>query len=174
MKKFYRVLITLFFLGITIILISVTLGKTLLEGQESTLKSFILLHFGGYLFFLIMPVEALVPYYTGIGYNKFLILILALITAILAQLLDYGIGRLTSHDIITKLIGKKKFERGKKYIDNYGLWALFFFNLLPISSPILTLIAGMMRVNLKKVLYYSIPGLLIKYLVLIYFWHSVF
>ena len=46
-----------------ILIISFTLGREIMSGRQPGLWSFTIIHFAGYLFFLLMPVELLVPYY---------------------------------------------------------------------------------------------------------------
>ena len=118
-----------------------------------------------------MPVEALVPYYLAAGHSGFLLILIALITAIIAQLIDYGIGYFFSRALIYDLIGEKRYKRSEKTINQYGGLAILLFNLFPLSSPIIVLVAGMFRFNLKKVMLYSFIGLLIKYLVIVSFFN---
>ncbi len=47
---------------VTIIaIVSSTLGREIMSGRQPGLWSFSTIHFAGYLFFLVMPVEALIP-----------------------------------------------------------------------------------------------------------------
>ena len=112
-----------------------------------------------------MPAEAFYIYYLTEELNQFLLLFLALFTAIIAQLSDYAIGFLAS-DNIKELIKPKRYKKYRAYVLKYGYPTIFFFNLTPLSSPIVVLISGFMKLNLKKVMAYSFAGLLIKYLVI--------
>lgn len=53
-------------------------------------------------------------------------------------------------------------------MERWGAWAIFIFNLFPLSSPILLLVAGMMRFNLWIALPVGLAGLTGKYVLLIY------
>jgi len=159
---------------IIIAILSSTIGREIVSQKQPTLTSFSVVHFSGYLFFILMPVEALVPWYVSEGYDPLLLVVVALITALIAQLIDYAIGYLVSDDVIHKWIGDKKYAKAKKHIDSYGHWAILIFNLLPLSSPILTLVAGMVRYPLRKVVIYSFIGLTVKYFVIAYFFLSFF
>jgi len=148
---------------LVILVLSATFGRTLLEGKEPDIASFITVHFAGYLFFLVMPVEAMLPYYITEGHSVLMLWVLAVVTAMLAQLIDFGIGYAAPEHLSKDIIGKKKYKRYRKLIDNYGNLTILFFNLFPISSPIIILIAGMLRLRLREVMFFSFIGLMIKY-----------
>ena len=163
-----RVIISLSMFLLATLVGSLTIGRSLLLGKQPGLVSFSLVNFAGYLFFLIMPVEVLIPFYLAEGHSGLVLVGLALSTAIAAQLIDYGIGYLASENVIFELIGEKRFKKAEKHIHAYGGWAILLFNLFPLSSPLLTLAAGMVRFSLRKVLFFSIIGLTVKYLAIVY------
>ena len=68
--------------GASIVLISSTIGTQLYAGHRPELWSFALVHFAGYLFFLLMPVEALVPLYQVEGYGGTTLVLIAVATAL--------------------------------------------------------------------------------------------
>ena len=59
--KAYKIIILISVLAILIS--SFTVGRQIYLDREPTLFSFSVIHFGGYLFFLLMPVELLFIYY---------------------------------------------------------------------------------------------------------------
>ncbi len=149
-----------------LLILSLTLGQDLVQGRSQSLESFALLHFAGYLFFLLMPVE-LSFIYCATSYAHVTILVfVALGTALTAQTLDYWIGHTISTQVITKYFGEQKSERAIKHIRRYGNLTIFIFNLLPLSSPIICLASGMIKYPYRKVILYSAAGLLIKYSVI--------
>ncbi len=162
-----RIVLELGFMLLVILLLSATIGKTLLAGQQPDLYSFAILHFAGYLFFLLMPVEVLVPYYLNAGHSAPAIFLLAVGTAIIAQLFDYFVGSLASNRIIHGLVGAKRYHKAENSIRRYGVWAILVFNMLPLSSPIIVLFAGMLQMRWWRVMGYSLAGLAIKYAVLV-------
>lgn len=168
-----RILGVLLTAAIAIVLVSTTLGRALYEGHSPSLTSFALIHFAGYLFFLLMPVEALVPIYQGEGHAGSTLIVVAVGTAIAAQLIDYGIGRSVSEGAIHELIGEKRYTRFKGTIDKWGGWAILFFNLLPLSSPNMLLVAGMTRYSARRAFFYSAIGLTGKYLAIVYAYDTV-
>lgn len=148
-----------------IAIVSLTIGKDLYEGREQKLLSFALIHFSGYLFFIMMPVEMLFVYYLS-WYNELMLTVVALATAAAGQLIDYIIGYFFSSQFITKVISEKKILQAEGYIRRYGNLTIFLFNFLPLSSPVISLAAGVLRYNLKYMVIYSIAGLSFKYLLL--------
>jgi membrane protein DedA with SNARE-associated domain len=157
-----------------IALVSLTIGRDILVDGEPSLVSFALVHFAGYLFFFLLPVETLVPYYSSLEHNGLLLLGIALSTALVAQLVNYGAGHLASNTVINDLIGQKRFQKIKYYIDKYGSLAVFIFNLFPLASSVLSLTAGMVRFSFWRLILFSFLGLLIKYIVLVYFSGLIF
>ena len=149
-------------------LLSMTLGRELLIAGQGSLQSFIIVHFSGYLFFFLLPVEALIPYYYSLGYSSWLLFGLALITAIAAQLIDYGIGRLAPSHITKSLVGEERYAKIQKFVDRYGSGLIFFFNLFPLSSSVVAAVAGVLHFSLWRTVLYSSLGLLVKYAVILF------
>ncbi|HYQ59226.1 MAG TPA: VTT domain-containing protein [Draconibacterium sp.] len=163
-KKFYFILIASV---IAISLFSFTIGRELYAGKTENIFSFGLIHFSGYLFFLLMPVELAFIYYLPF-YPGFDVIATAMATAIAAQCIDYVIGRLLRPNKIIELMGHKRIAKAERKIQQFGMLTIFIFNLLPLSSPVIALAAGMLRYNFRRFLIVSVLGLFLKYLV-IYF-----
>lgn len=164
-KQGYKLIIIISI--IAMLVSSLTIGRQIFLGRELDIVSFSVIHFAGYLFFLLMPVEILFTYYLIEDVNIIVLLILALVTAIVAQIIDYLIGYLVSNKVIHNLIGEKKYNRSRKYIDKYGNLAVFVFNFLPLSSSVLSLVAGMLRFKFRNFVIYSLMGLSLKYFVIV-------
>ena len=77
---------------LAVTLISLTIGKEIIAGKQLSLLSFAMVNFSGYLFFFLLPVETLIPFYVSAGYNGWLLFSIALSTAVVAQAIDYFIG----------------------------------------------------------------------------------
>jgi membrane protein DedA with SNARE-associated domain len=150
---------------IAIVIISLTVGKDIYEGRSQNLTSFGAIHFLGYLFFILMPVEMAFIYYLS-WYNEVILIGMALITAVAAQLIDYLTGIFFSSHFIMRFISERRILKAENYIERYGAMIIFLFNFLPLSSPVIALAAGILKYSMKKLLIYSIAGLLIKYLLL--------
>jgi len=163
-----RILLALAMLLIALTLISITLGREIYSGKQPGLASFGIIHFAGYLFFLLMPVEALVPYYQGEGHAGPILIAIALVSATLAQLIDYGIGHAVSQEAVQRVVGTKRYARAQRALEKHGRWAIFLFNLLPLSSPNLILVAGLLRFGMWRTIVISMMGLTVKYIGIVY------
>lgn len=150
---------------VAILLFSVTIGHEIYEGKTQSLQSFALVHFSGYLFFLLMPVEMAFVYYLSY-YEEAKLIGVALITAISAQIIDYVIGLSFSSKFIRHFVGEKRIKKAEKQIRQYGNLTIFIFNLFPLSSPVIALVAGMLKLRFRDLLLYSLTGLLLKYVAL--------
>ncbi len=144
-------------------ILSYGLRQMLIAGDETTIWMFGLFHFAGYLFFIVSPVEIL--YARMVEFNHALVLLwtVAVGTAILGQAIDYLIGYAFSDTVIKNVIGEKKYRRYYNRIDRYGGMTIFFFCLFPLSSPIVLLVAGMIRYPARWAALFSLVGLSIKY-----------
>jgi membrane protein DedA with SNARE-associated domain len=150
---------------VAVAVISLTVGKDLYEGRGHSLFSFGLIHFSGYLFFIMMPVEMAFIYYLS-WFSESTLIMVAISTAVLAQLVDYVIGIFFSSQFVPRVISVKRILKAESYIERYGALTVFLFNFLPLSSPVISLAAGVLKYKLKNLMFYSIGGLLLKYLLL--------
>jgi len=164
-KKVSNVNVVLGISIIAILIVSLTIGKDIYEGRNQTLTSFSIIHFSGYLFFILMPVEMVFLYYLTF-YDEVFLVWVAIVTSVTAQFIDYFIGYSIRLGSVTRIAGEKKILKAEKYIKKYGNLTIFFFNLLPLSSPVISLAAGILRYNLKDLFVFSFSGLLLKYIIL--------
>lgn len=161
-----HIVIFLLLAAVAVIIASLTIGREIYGSKEHTLLSFAIVNFAGYLFFILMPVELAFIYYLNTELSIYLLNVTAIGTAICSQLIDYYIGRSFSKQIIDRLIGRQRYEKAETEIRRYGNIAIFVFNLLPLSSPVILLAAGMLKHRLREAFFYSILGLFLKYLIL--------
>lgn len=168
-KDYYTWVIALMIIT-SMLIVSLTFGSSLLENKKPILESFIIINFLGYLFFLMMPIEGLFIYYLTLDFHWYTLTILALITSILAQIVNYYIGSAISKKYLVYLFGRKKYEKRKEFLQKNGNWIIFLFSLSVLSSPIIVLFAGFVRCKLKDVLIFSFLGLIIKYLAIVIFY----
>jgi membrane protein DedA with SNARE-associated domain len=162
-----RLAVIVFLFILMIVIASLTIGRDIYESNTKSLISFAIVNFTGYLFFfLFMPMELAFIYYLRTGFDPILLNLVAIGTAFAAQIIDYLIGYFFSTGIIDRLIGRKRYEKAEAEIRKYGNWTLFFSNLLPLSSPIVSLAAGMLKHRVKEALFYSLSGMILRYLLL--------
>jgi len=146
---------------------SLTVGRDIYYGsRDEGLWSFAIVSLSGYLFFLFIPVEVAFIYYLKGDVNLWLLNLIAIGTALFSQSIDYLIGYLFSSKIIDRLIGRHRYEKAENKIRKYGNIAIFMFNALPLSSPVISLAAGMLKHRRKDAFIYTISGLVLKYLIL--------
>jgi len=164
-SKLIKVLFVLITSATAITIISMTVGRELFEDRTQSITSFALIHFSGYLFFLLMPVEIAFIYYIPY-FNELELVGVALLTATSAQIIDYLIGLSFKSGFLCYLVGEKRVNRAEKYIRKYGNFTIFLFNLSPLSSPVVAFVAGMIRYRFSHLMFYSITGLVFKYLII--------
>ena len=162
-----RLFIVLFFATIAVVIASVTIGQDIYQSGEKSVLTFAIVNFTGYLVvFLFMPVELAFIVYLRSGYDPMILNLVAIATAFASQVVDYLIGYFLSAGIIDRMIGRKRYEKAEDEIRKYGNWALLVTNILPLSSPITSLAAGMLKYRVKESVFYSLIGIVLRYFIL--------
>lgn len=165
MKRKIRIVLFIITSVIAILIVSFTLGREWYEGKNQSIFSFALIHFSGYLFFLLMPVELAYIYYLSF-FSDLEMFAVAIFTAIAAQLIDYFIGYSVSSTVVNNLVGEDRIKNAEKHIQKYGNLTIFIFNILPLSSSIIAVAAGMVKYRFTGFIIYSTAGLIMKYLLI--------
>lgn len=162
-----RIIIFVILVILMTVIASLTIGKNIYQHNENGMLSFAIVNFAGYLFFfLLMPIELAFILYLHTGNDPIILNLVAVSTAMAAQAIDYLIGYFLSTRLIDSLIGQRRYKKAKAEIRKYGNLALFFSNLLPVSSPVISLAAGMLKYRIKDAVIFSLCGLILRYLLL--------
>ena len=152
---------------LTFAILGIVFGPAIINGERPSYLSFALTNFMGHIFFMTVPTEELIyVYYLSLGNSKIIMFFLAISTALIAQFIDYSIGYTVRKNLLMDILGKKKEKKFHALINKYGNKVIFLFNVLPLSSPIICLVAGMAKYDLKRTMYYSMLGLGLKYLII--------
>jgi membrane protein DedA with SNARE-associated domain len=166
-KAIIRYSLAFLFAIAAIVIASMTIGRDIYYGsRDEGLLSFAIVNGAGYLFFLFMPVEIAFVYYLQGDINIIALNAVALGTALFSQAIDYSIGVLLSDKIIDTFIGRHRYEKAEDRLRKYGNIAIFVFNALPLSSPVISLAAGILRHRIRDAVIFTITGLVFKYLLL--------
>lgn len=163
MPKNYHFVVALFGLLLGSTILFIPLLNTFLTGEGISIYAYALINFSAYLFFTMTFVELLFIQLIRLGGNPLFFTLVAVTTALIALSLDYLIGYTFSRAFLTKIISEKKLSKYQKRVEKYGDAIIFVFNVFPLSSPLLTLAAGLIRYNYKRLIFFSALGLLIKY-----------
>lgn len=167
-----KIIIYVLLVTLMTVIASLTIGKDIYQYNEYGMFSFAIVNFAGYLFFfLLMPMELAFILYLRSGYDPLMLNLVAVTSAMAAQTVDYIIGYFFSTGIIDRLIGRSRYEKAEAEIRKYGNLALFFSNLLPLSSPVISLAAGMLKYRVKDALIFSLCGMILRYLSLTFIFH---
>jgi len=162
-----RFILTVLFLIAAATIASLTIGRDIYYGsRDQGLLSFAIVNFSGYLFFLFIPVEIPFIYYVTGDINIWALNAVAIGTGIVSETIDYLIGLWFSKDVITRLIGTRRYVKAESRIRKYGNIVIFIFNVTPLSSPVISLAACMIRHRAKDALIFTVSGLILKYFIL--------
>lgn len=131
------------------------LGIVILMAIESAcipLPSEIIMPYGGYL-------VATFPH----KFNNFGMACFGAIGCVLGSLLAYYVGRFGGRPLVEKygkyiLIKKKDLEKGDKFFEKYGDWAVLIGRILPIVRTFISFPAGVSKVNIIKFIILTFIG----------------
>ena len=123
-------------------------------------------HFIGGIFF-VPSADELIFIYGLLNGNSIVFSFVAAITGyVLAQVVNYFLGaKLSSY--ILPLVSKKKVYKIRTKINNYGVYAVFLFNFLPLPAPLLTFALGITKYNKYRLFAVILLSKVLEYIVLI-------
>ncbi len=150
------------------IFFSVTLSSYIYHGAQLNLWSFSMVHMAGYCFFFIMPVELLIPFILRANPPLVLLWSLSMLTAMIPLMFDYAVGYLVPSAWVIDFVGRRRYARLSRILAAYGKYVVFLFGALPLSEPLLMLVAGIVKFRFREAMLYSFLGLAVKYAVLIW------
>ncbi|MCP4971129.1 MAG: DedA family protein [Arcobacter sp.] len=112
--------------------------------------------------------EALLIYDIKQGYNLFLLIFFASLGNILGSVINYYLG-LKGEEYLEskKILKKQKIEKYKTFFDKYGAFSLLL-SWAPIIGDPITLIAGILKYDIKKFLLLVSISKTLRYVILAY------
>ena len=126
--------------------------------------------FIGNLLFVPLPFE--IPFFIGLTKgNDFLLSFFLVIAGLIPSLaIDYIIGKKLSRIVFT-FISPKKIYKAKRWVNKFGAYAIFGFNLLPLPSNELTFALGIAKYNITRLFVFTLLGTILKMLAIFgFFW----
>ena len=133
--------------------------------SNTTVKGLFYTNLVGGIFFVPSPDELIFYYALTIRKSYFLTLIGSLAGYMLAQVINYFLGKKAS-GIILNLMSKKKVYSARRLASKYGAWGIFLFNFLPfLPAPVLSFALGIAKYNFKRLFILTLLGKLAIYLV---------
>ncbi len=140
--------------------------------RELTPMGIFYYHFLGGLFF-VPSVEEFIFYFGLVRGNPIVIsFILAYVGYILAQLFNYYVGTKLS-SFVFHIIPKRRMYKTRRFVNKYGAFGIFFFNLIPSPAPLLTLALGIANYNKYRLFIFITLGKALKYLVIIMIYKTI-
>ena len=118
------------------------------------------------MFFITFPVEIIFLTFLAFGHNPIILAIIAVITALATQILNYVIGLLFGEKLL-RFIFKEKYDKVREYVNSYGSIVILIGNILPLPIQMANVFLGAMRYSFKKMLLYTLIGRIIKHIILI-------
>lgn len=166
------------FLGLTIIIYTVA---TSYSSEHSFLASFVLtiqneiinltpigLFYSSFLggIFIVPSAEEIVFYLALMKGNPIILsIVLVNLGHYASQVVNYFLG-LKIGKLIVPLISKRKIYKARRFVNKYGQYGVFIFNVTPLPAPLLTFALGITRYNKYRLFLFTIAGTILKYAVI--------
>ncbi|MAU64688.1 MAG: hypothetical protein CL882_01515 [Dehalococcoidia bacterium] len=90
--------------------------------------------------------------------------LVATIASVLGALLGHWIGKKYGRLVLRKFVSEDKILVGEKLFDKYGVWAVLLAAITPIPYKVFAILAGVLKLDVKRFLIASIIGRGIRYL----------
>ena len=90
--------------------------------------------------------------------------LVATTASVLGALLGHWIGKKYGRLVLRKFVSEDKILVGEKLFDKYGVWAVLLAAITPIPYKVFAILAGVLKLDVKRFLIASIIGRGIRYL----------
>ncbi|MDP7116233.1 MAG: VTT domain-containing protein [Candidatus Woesearchaeota archaeon] len=121
----------------------------------------------GSLFFIMLPIELIFIYYSLLGYNTLLLILISTVGSLVGMAFDYFFGYVFGKGVLRTLM-RKSYDKLEALNNNFGAAIIIFGNAIIIfPSQLYALIVGSTRYSFKKFMVYTTIGRIIKYSILI-------
>lgn len=112
---------------------------------------------------IIMPAAGILVAQSEL--NIFLAIIVSVLAGLLGSFVLYGLGYLGGATIVPKWTAKSPkvkgfMDKSMAMVEKHGNKGLFLCRLIPVLRTIISIPAGMFKVNLMQFTLYSLPGIL--------------
>jgi membrane protein YqaA with SNARE-associated domain len=124
---------------------------------------------------LPFPSELVVAAMPPLGYNLWLVILVAMAGGFLGNLVNYYVGAKGSNFILSRYISIKpeRWAQAEGYFRRWGVYSLLF-SWLPVVGDPLTIVAGAFHCNLRAFTFWVLLGKLVRYLVFFGIFSSFF
>ena len=92
--------------------------------------------------------------------------LIATFASVSGALFGHWIGKKYGRLVLKKFVSEEKILIGEKLFDKYGVWAILLAAITPIPYKVFAILAGVLKLDVKRFLIASIIGRGIRYLVL--------
>ncbi|MCR4285224.1 MAG: VTT domain-containing protein [archaeon] len=121
-------------------------------------------HFIGGIFFMPSADESIFYYGLVNGNPIFFSLFTCMVGYMLSQILNYFVGFKTSNFML-HFVSKKKVYKARRWMNNYGAYGIFIFNIIPIfPAPLLIFALGVTKYNFKRLFIITLLAKILEYL----------
>lgn len=103
-----------------------------------------------------------------LGYNVWIVMLVALVGNFFGNLTNYYVGLRGSEFVLSRYIKikEKTWKRAERFYERWGPVALFF-SWMPIIGDPLTVVAGAFKIDLRIFTFWVLLGKLVRYLLLL-------
>ena len=92
--------------------------------------------------------------------------LLATISSVAGAVVGYWLGHKVGRPILNRMISPNQTERARRMFNKYGVWAILLAAFTPIPYKVFTILAGMLKLNLRTFIIASLIGRGARFLIL--------
>lgn len=118
----------------------------------------------GALFFIFFPAEVSFIYYCLLGYDPFIVGMIAVAGNLVGLSFNYFVGKLLGQNVLQKWL-KNKYDSWSKWFAKWGSFLLVFGNAVPFPIEPASLVIGGLNFPFGKFIKWSAVGRLLKYII---------
>lgn len=119
-------------------------------------------------FIFPLPVDPLLGLSLQIGLDYQKLMIFVLIATLFGSSIGYLLGKYLGHPALEWLVGKKKVEKGEKFIKKWGIWGVIIAGITPIPFKVITWTAGAFEMPFGRFMIGTIIGRMPRYMLTAY------
>lgn len=126
------------------------------------------LFFIGSIFFFYVPLEISFLYFKD-ALNPYLLFLVVITSILLGFSLNFLLGKIFTR----KITNNEKYQNFFKFIEKFGGPLIMIALFTPLPSQLLTFISGGAKLSYKKLIFFSLIGIIVKYLLLFFYGNTI-
>jgi membrane protein YqaA with SNARE-associated domain len=101
-------------------------------------------------FIFPVPTVVMITPATALGWDPFIVTVVATIGSLMGAVVGYLLGRHFGHPVAVKLFKKKNVDKVEKWFERWGAWAVLIAAFSPVPFKVFTWASGIFGLDFRK------------------------